>query len=215
MTGWPAGAAAGRFSRRWFLLPPTHCLSARIFFFRAFFSSCPDRESGLFSTRAWSVSALKKVKLEAAAQRRPARSERKNRSSPVRQFSAFTAARQGQPFRPLPLMQRCRGREGDPGRPQGGRSAAAGADITRQSREGPRRCPMRHAADRVQPDSRDKFRVPAQRGVRGCRGCRGDFSPLTPCPAPGRRPAARAGQQPRYTEGHRLKTTRVFYLFQS
>ena len=30
----------------------------------------------------------------------------------------------------------CRGREGDPGRPQGGRSAAAGADITRPERPG-------------------------------------------------------------------------------
>ena len=35
-----------------------------------------------------------------------------------------------------------------------------------------------------------------KRGVRGCRGCRGAAAPLTPCPAPGRRPAARAGQQP-------------------
>ena len=80
---------------------------------------------------------------------------------------------------PLAADAACRGREGDPGRPEGGRSAAAGADITRQSREGPRRCLMRHAADGVQPDSGDKFRVPAQRGVRGCRGCRGDF-PLSP-----------------------------------
>ena len=48
-----------------------------------------------------------------------------------------------------------------------------------QAGEGSRRCPMRHAADGVQPNSGDKFRVPAQRGVRGCRGCRGDF-PLSP-----------------------------------
>ncbi len=89
----------------------------------------------------------------------------------------------------------CRGREGDPVRPQGGRSAAAGADITRQGREGPRRRPARHAADGGQLHLRDYFRITAKRGVRGCRGCRGG-TPLTPCPAPGRRPAARAGQQP-------------------
>ena len=122
----------------------------------------------------------------------------------------------------------------------------------RNSREGSRRCPMRHAADGVQSGSRDKFRVPAQRGVRGCRGesvsfekgntltaagadvraqaqgktaffpqCAGSapsdqgarFSPLTPCPAPGRRPAAHAGQQPQWTEGHRLNTSGTSYLF--
>ena len=32
--------------------------------------------------------------------------------------------------------------------------------------------------------------------------------------SPGRRPAARSGQQPRCTEGHRLATTRAFHLFQ-
>ena len=78
-----------------------------------------------------------------------------------------------------------------------------------------RRRPAHHAAGGVQPDSGDKFRVPAQRGVRGCRGCRGATAPLTPCPAPGRRPAAHAGQKPRCTERHRLNTTRTFYLFQS
>ena len=41
------------------------------------------------------------------------------------------------------------------------------------------------------------------------------FSPLTPCTAPGRRPAARAGQQPQWSEGHRLNTIRAFHLFQS
>ena len=73
---------------------------------------------------------------------------RKN-SSPVRQFPASTAARPHlcrwpsaprclirPPLPPLPLMQRWRGREGDPGRPQGGRSARAGADITRPERPG-------------------------------------------------------------------------------
>ena len=65
-------------------------------------------------------------------------------SSPVRQLFAFTAARQGHSFRPLPLMQRWRGREGDPGRPEGGRSAAAGADITPATGRG-RFAPMPHA----------------------------------------------------------------------
>ena len=65
-----------------------------------------------------------------------------------------------------------------------------------RGREGSRRCPARHAAGGVQPDSRDKFRVTGKRGVRGCRGCRGAAAPLTPCPAPGRRPAAHTGQQP-------------------
>ena len=185
-------------------------------------------------------------------QRSSAKSEWKNRSSPVRQFSAFTAARQGPPSA-LAADAACRGREGDPGRPKGGRSAKAGADITRpQVGEGSRRRPMRHAADGVQSGSRDKFRVPAQRGVRGCRGesvsfekgntltaagadvraqaqgktaffpqCAGSapsdqgagFSPLTPCPTPGRRPAASAGQKPRCTEGHRLNTSGTSYLF--
>ena len=39
------------------------------------------------------------------------------------------------------------------------------------------------------------------------------FSPLTPCPTPGRRPAASAGQKPRCTEGHRLNTSGTSYLF--
>ena len=43
-------------------------------------------------------------------------------------FSDETAARQGHTLRPA-VMQRWRGRGGDPGRPKGGRSAKAGADI--------------------------------------------------------------------------------------
>ncbi len=50
-------------------------------------------------------------------QRSSARSERKNRSSPVHQFSAFTAARHGS-LPPLAADVACRGREGDPGRPR-------------------------------------------------------------------------------------------------
>ena len=96
----------------------------------------------------------------------------------------------------LHLLQRWRGREGDPGRPKGGRSAAAGADITRPKRPGRSApTPTRHAAGGVLSNLRDSFHAPAKRGVRGCRGCRGG-TPLTPCPSPGRRPAARSGQQP-------------------
>ena len=100
----------------------------------------------------------------------------------------------------------CRGREGDPGRPQGGRSAAAGADITPATGRGRfAPTPTRHAADGVQSDKKDTLRVTAKRGVRGCRGCRGAVAPLTPCPAPGRRPAARSGQQPRCKEEKKKK----------
>ena len=126
------------------------------------------------------VLPFSKVKREAAAQRRPAKSERKNCSSPVRQFSAFTPARQGHPFRLLPLMQRVAGAKAIPdarradGAPQQARTSPGP-----QGREGSRRCPTRHAADGVQPNSRDYFRVTPKRGVRGCRGCRG-ARPLSP-----------------------------------
>ena len=104
---------------------------------------------------------------------------RKN-SSPVRHFFTFTTARQGHPFRPLPLMQRVAGAKAIPdARRADGAPQQARTSPRPQAGEGSRRCPMRHAADGVQPNSRDKFRVPAQRGVRGCRGCRGDF-PLSP-----------------------------------
>ena len=49
------------------------------------------------------------------------------------------------PLPPLAADAACRGREGDPGRPQGGRSAAAGADITPATGRG-RFAPMPHAA---------------------------------------------------------------------
>ena len=106
------------------------------------------------------------------------------------------------PSAPL-LMQRCRGREGDPGRPKGGRSAKAGADITPATGRG-RFAPMPHATrgGRGTANSRDYFRSTEKRGVRGCRGCRGG-TPLTPCPAPGRRPAARSGQPPQDKEEKR------------
>ena len=62
------------------------------------------------------------------------------------------------------------------------------------------------------PIKKAPFRVTAKRGVRGCRGCRGEFSPLTPCPAPGRRPAARAGQQPQGRGGWRAGRGREAFL---
>ena len=130
---------------------------------------------------------------------------------------------------PLAADAAYRGREGDPGRPEGGRSAAAGADITRQGREGPRRRPTRHAAGGVQP-----HQLPQKGEYGGAGGVEGNFPlsphaprragdpppvsgssrnsgknktngrakkpPSHPCPAPGRRPAARAGQQPQFKE---------------
>ena len=115
-------------------------------------------------------------------------------------FPAVADFRQGHTFRPLLLMQRWRGREGDPVRPQGGRSAKAGANITPATGRG-RFAPMPSDTRRA-GYSQPKRHLPRsrKRGVRGCRGCRGAAAPLTPCPAPGRRPAARAGQQPRCKE---------------
>ena len=80
----------------------------------------------------------------------------------------------------------CRGREGDPGRPQGGRSAAAGADITPATGRG-RFAPTPRATrgGRGTVNSRDSFRVTAKRGVRGCRGCRGVGYPSHPMPRAG------------------------------
>ena len=127
--------------------------------------------------------------------------------SPARRSSATSLPDEAHPP-PPPLMQRCRGREGDPGRPEGGRSAAAGANITPATGRG-RFAPMPHATrgGRGTANSRDYFRSTEKRGVRGCRGCRGAAAPLTPCPAPGRRPAARAGQQPQDKEGKRKRMT--------
>ena len=130
---------------------------------------------------------------------------RKN-SSPVRELSVSTAARQGHLFRPLPLMQRVAGAKAIPdARRADGAPQQARTSPRPQAGEGSRRRPTRHAADGVQPNSRDYFRSTEKRGVRGCRGCRGAAAPLTPCPAPGRRPAARAGQQPQGRGGQKMK----------
>ena len=88
------------------------------------------------------------------------------------------------------------------------RSRAPGGRTERRSRRGhhPARRAGKVRADAPRdtrrgglPHLRDSSHAPAKRGVRGCRGCRGG-TPLTPCPAPGRRPAARSGQQPQARE---------------
>ena len=106
---------------------------------------------------------------------------RKN-SSPVRELSVSTAARQGHLFRPLPLMQRVAGAKAIPdARRADGAPQQARTSPRPQAGEGSRRCPMRHAADGGQPNPRNNFRVTEKRGVRGC-------APTTPPPTP------RAGQ---------------------
>ena len=72
----------------------------------------------------------------------------------------------------------------------GHRPGKVRADAPRDTRRAGYSQPKRHL-----PRSR-------KRGVRGCRGCRGG-TPLTPCPAPGRRPAARSGQPPQDKEEKR------------
>ena len=102
---------------------------------------------------------------------------------------------------PLAADAACRGREGDPGRPEGGRSAAAGADITRQSREGSRRCPTRHAADGVRPTQETNFAFPHKGEYGGAGGVEGIF-PSHPMPRAGqatRRPRRAAATLHRRT----------------
>ena len=72
----------------------------------------------------------------------------------------------------------------------GHRPGKVRADAPRDTRRAGYSQPKRHL-----PRSR-------KRGVRGCRGCRGG-NPLTPCPTPGRRPAARSGQPPQDKEEKR------------
>ena len=100
-------------------------------------------------------------------------------SSPVRQISASTAARQGHSFRPLAADAASRARR-QSRTPKGGRSAAAGADIAPAKGRG-RFAPMPHATrgGRGTAPLKRQFSRYRKRGVRGCRGCRGDF-PLSP-----------------------------------
>ncbi len=129
--------------------------------------------------------------------------------SPARRSSATSLPDEASPSAPA-LLQRVAGAKAIPdARRADGAPKQARTSPGRNGREGSRRCPARHAADGVQSNSRDYFRVTAQRGVRGCRGCRGDFSPLTPCPAPGRRPAAHAGRQPQDKEEPNQRQSRT------
>ena len=110
---------------------------------------------------------------------------------------SLDALRQGRTLRPLRCCSDGAGAKAIPNaRRADGAPQQARTSPRPQAGEGSRRRPTRHAADGVQPNSRDYFRSTEKRGVRGCRGCRGAAAPLTPCPTPGRRPAARAGQQP-------------------
>ena len=74
------------------------------------------------------------------------------------------------PSAPL-LMQRCRGREGDPGRPKGGRSAKAGADIARPT--GPGRFAPMPRATRGGRGTAQYGRQLSRYRKAGCTGCRG------------------------------------------
>ena len=98
-------------------------------------------------------------------------------------------------------MQRWRGREGDPVRPQG--------RTERRSRRGhhPGHRPGKVRADAPRDTRRTGYSLiketPStlpQKGEYGGAGGVEGSSPLTPCPAPGRRPAAHAGQQPQAKE---------------
>ena len=152
---------------------------------------------------------------------------------------------------PLAADAACRGREGDPGRPQGGRSARAGADIAPATGRG-RFAPMPHAtrgrrgtaqlkrqlssyrqagstgcrggecflfkrkhsdgcgSRRPRPSTRKNRAFSAVRGQRHIRSRGGAAAPLTPCPAPGRRPTARAGQQPQAKEEEGRQKEKLF-----
>ena len=132
-------------------------------------------------------------------------------SSSVRQLFAFTAAREGHSFRPLPLMQRDAGAKAIPdARRADGAPQQARTSPRPQAGEGSRRCPTRHAADGVQSNSRDNFRVTAKRGVRGCRGCRGAAAPLTPLPRAGQ--ATRRPAEMLRRKWMRSVNTSVFYI---
>ena len=106
--------------------------------------------------------------------------------------TAFPSATFPSPYRPAgarPLFSRCgrlpagapppflvadaacRGREGDPGRPEGGRSAAAGADITPATGRG-RFAPMPHAARGGRGTARLRRHISRSR-IKGSTGVQG------------------------------------------
>ena len=151
---------------------------------------------------------------------------------------------------PLAADAACRGREGDPVRPKGGRSAAAGANITRPQAGKVRADAPRDARQagysptqettfelppsgeygvqggecflfkrkhsdgcgsrRPRPSTRKNRAFSAVRGQRHIRSRGGAAAPLTPCPAPGRRPTARAGQQPQAKEEEGSQKEKLF-----
>ena len=109
-------------------------------------------------------------------------------------------ARQGLAFRPPPDAAMARARR---------RSRTHEGRTERQSRRGhrPGHRPGKVRADAPRATRRAGYSPIKEtilryrkRGVRGCRGCRGAAAPLTPCPSPGRRPAAHAGQRPQAKE---------------
>ena len=61
---------------------------------------------------------------------------------------------------------------------------------------------------RPRPSTRKNRAFSAVRGQRHIRSRGGAAAPLTPCPAPGRRPAAHAGQQPQDKQSQRNKNVR-------
>ena len=73
---------------------------------------------------------------------------------------------------PLAADAACRGREGDPGRPQGGRSARAGADIAPATGRG-RFAPMPHATRGGRGTAQFKRQISRSR-TKGSTGCRGE-----------------------------------------
>ena len=84
----------------------------------------------------------------------------------------------GTPFA-LPLLQRWRGREGDPGRPEGGRNAAAGADITRpQAGKVRADAPSDTRRTRFGPTKKTIFAFPQKGEYGGAGGVEGE--PLSP-----------------------------------
>ena len=112
------------------------------------------------------------------------------------------------PLSPLALTQRWRGREGDPVRPEGGRSAAAGADIARPERPG-RFAPTPQATRGGRGTVQLKRRLPRSRR-RGSTGVQGG-NPSHPMPRAGqatcrpcRTAAARRGKK---TEKRQLQKT--------
>ena len=165
-------------------------------------ATSPHRTRGRYPRQRWNVLRQLPTNL------------RKN-SSPVREFSVSTAARQGHPFRPLPLMQRVAGAKAIP-------DARRADGAPQQTRTSPRpqagvmSAPMPHATCGGRGMARFKRQISRsrQRGVRGCRGCRGDF-PLSPhAPRRAGDPPSAPGSSRDAQRGSGLIRPRALYLFQ-